>query len=176
MNFFLGGKRSEYEIYGAFNVIVKRNRSENNFKSVLETIRDLMIQCDGDVGDSGVVPDFIHDILLGYGSPGSAHYSCTETSEDNGGLKVDFRDTFLNVQHLQESFPNMVIKFVLLTFRALNSISKISQKHYLDTNLHFQKDIFPLHLIKKVKAAVRSVNLVILKRRKIKSLKSEHIL
>jgi len=49
-------------------VFIRRKPKENNFKAVLETIRDLMnINC--------VVPDWLHDIILGYGDPGSAHYS-----------------------------------------------------------------------------------------------------
>jgi len=47
---------------------MRRKPKENNFKAVLDTIRDLMnINC--------VVPDWLHDIILGYGDPGSAHYS-----------------------------------------------------------------------------------------------------
>ena len=48
--------------------MVRRKPKENNFKAVLETIRDLMnINC--------VVPDWLHDLILGYGDPDSAHYS-----------------------------------------------------------------------------------------------------
>lgn len=37
-------------------------------KAVLETIRDLMnTEC--------IVPDWLHDIFLGYDDPGAAHYS-----------------------------------------------------------------------------------------------------
>lgn len=36
---------------------------ENNFKAVLESIRDLM-------NEDCVVPPWLHDILLGYGDPG----------------------------------------------------------------------------------------------------------
>ena len=47
---------------------MRRKPKENNFKAVLETIRDLMnTEC--------VVPDWLQDVLLGYGDPGSAHYS-----------------------------------------------------------------------------------------------------
>ena len=37
-------------------------------QAVLETIRDLMnAEC--------VVPDWLHDVFLGYGDPGAAHYN-----------------------------------------------------------------------------------------------------
>lgn len=56
------------DVYESFNVILRRKPKENNFKAVLETIRSLMnTEC--------VVPEWLHDIILGYGDPGSAHYS-----------------------------------------------------------------------------------------------------
>ena len=56
------------DVYESFNIIMRRKPKENNFKAVLETIRDLMnTEC--------VVPDWLQDVLLGYGDPGSAHYS-----------------------------------------------------------------------------------------------------
>jgi len=56
------------DVYESFNIVMRRKPKENNFKAVLETIRELMnTQC--------VVPDFLHDIVLGYGDPGAAHYT-----------------------------------------------------------------------------------------------------
>lgn len=56
------------DVYETFNVLMRRAPKENNFKAVLETIRTLMnTEC--------VVPDWIHDIILGYGNPGAAHYT-----------------------------------------------------------------------------------------------------
>ena len=58
---------------------------ENNFKAVLESIRDLM-------NEDAAVPAWLHDILLGYGDPGAAQYTHME-----GRLQtVDFKDTFLD--------------------------------------------------------------------------------
>ena len=56
------------DVYDSFNVIMRRKPKENNFKAVLETIRDLM-------NTDCVVPNWLHDIVLGYGDPGAAHYS-----------------------------------------------------------------------------------------------------
>lgn len=56
------------DVYESFNIIMRRKPKENNFKAVLETIRELMnTEC--------VVPDWLHDIILGYGDPGAARYS-----------------------------------------------------------------------------------------------------
>lgn len=82
------------DVYDTFNVIMRRKPKENNFKAVLETIRDLMnTKC--------VVPDWLHDIILGYGDPGAAHYEKME----NLIPELDFNDTFLGMDHLRESFP-----------------------------------------------------------------------
>jgi intron-binding protein aquarius len=55
-------------VYETFNILMRRKPKENNFKAVLETIRELMnTEC--------VVPEWLHDIILGYGDPGAAHYS-----------------------------------------------------------------------------------------------------
>jgi len=55
------------DVYETFNILMRRKPKENNFKAVLETIRHLMnTEC--------VVPEWLHDIILGYGDPGAAHY------------------------------------------------------------------------------------------------------
>ncbi|KAL3868820.1 hypothetical protein ACJMK2_041579 [Sinanodonta woodiana] len=83
------------DVYETFNVIMRRKPKENNFKAVLETIRDLMnTEC--------VVPDWLHDLILGYGSPDAAHY----TKLKNTVPKLDWNDTFLSVDHLKASFPD----------------------------------------------------------------------
>lgn len=89
-------------MHGTFNVLLRRDPRENNFKAVLETIRDLMnAHC--------VVPDWLHDIVLGYGDPASAHYS----NLPNVLNDLDFCDTFLDQEHLKASFPDNSIKVVL---------------------------------------------------------------
>ena len=56
------------DVYETFNIIMRRKPKENNFKAVLETIRDM-------INTECVVPAWLHDIFLGYGDPGEAHYS-----------------------------------------------------------------------------------------------------
>ncbi|XP_017876403.1 RNA helicase aquarius [Ceratina calcarata] len=87
------------DVYESFNIIMRRKPKENNFKAVLETIRELMnTEC--------VVPDWLHDIILGYGDPGAARYSRMQ----NEIAKMDFNDTFLDINHLNASFPQYEIK------------------------------------------------------------------
>lgn len=78
-------KEGGEDVYGTFNLLMRRKPKENNFKAVLESIRDL-------VGEDAAVPPWLHDVLLGYGDPGAAGYRNQE-----GTLRtVDFLDTFLD--------------------------------------------------------------------------------
>lgn len=86
------------DVYEGFNIIMRRKPKENNFKAVLETIRHLMnTEC--------VVPPWLHDILLGYGDPGAAHYS----RMNEQARVLDFNDTFLDIDHAKSSFPEYEI-------------------------------------------------------------------
>ena len=67
---------------------------ENNFKAVLESIRDLM-------NEETVMPAWLHDIFLGYGDPAAARY----TNLPDTLQTIDFKDTFLDAAHLRASFP-----------------------------------------------------------------------
>ncbi|KAF9428467.1 hypothetical protein BGZ94_002300 [Podila epigama] len=92
-------KNGGQDVYQTFNVVLRRKPQENNFKPVLETIRDLM---QSDL----MVPEWLHDVFLGYGNPNSAHYSQVQKQV----REIDFRDTFLDLEHLKASFPGMEIK------------------------------------------------------------------
>ncbi|KOB66412.1 Intron-binding protein aquarius, partial [Operophtera brumata] len=75
------------------------DRASKGTEAVLETIRELMnTEC--------VVPEWLHDIVLGYGDPGQAHY----TRMPNEIATLDFNDTFLDMEHLRNSFPGYEIK------------------------------------------------------------------
>lgn len=87
------------DVYSSFNILMRRKPKENNFKAVLETIRDLM-------NTACVVPDWLHDIILGYGDPASAHYS----NMPNNIPTLNFNDTFLDFDHLRQSFPGYEVK------------------------------------------------------------------
>ena len=80
-----------------FNVIIRRKGAENNFAAVLESVRDVM-------ASSLNVPEWLQDVLLGYGDPNGASY----TEVENPVLRIDMRDTFLDWAHLKGCFKDMV--------------------------------------------------------------------
>lgn len=87
------------DIYDTFNILIRRKPKENNFKAVLETIRDLMnTEC--------VVPEWLHDVILGYGDPAAAHYSNMPSKLST----LDFCDTFVDFDHVKQSFTGYKIE------------------------------------------------------------------
>ncbi|OAX85596.1 hypothetical protein ACJ72_00010 [Emergomyces africanus] len=91
--------KGKADVYTSINVIVRRRARENNFKPILETMQCLT------VADTNL-PPWIQEVFLGYGDPASARY--TELS--NKVKSVDFRDTFLNWDHLVDSFPDRTLE------------------------------------------------------------------
>ncbi|KAH8690928.1 putative DEAD helicases superfamily protein [Talaromyces proteolyticus] len=87
------------DIYPLINVVVRRKGRENNFKPVLQTMQQLITS---DVA----LPSWFQEIFLGYGDPSSARY----TELPNRVKSLDYRDTFLDWQHLVESFPGKTIE------------------------------------------------------------------
>ncbi|GAB6024502.1 hypothetical protein CHUAL_009656 [Chamberlinius hualienensis] len=87
-------EKGQEDIYESFNIILRRKPKENNFKAVLETIRNLM-------NTNCVVPDWLQNIILGYEDPSAAHYDVMP----NKIVTLDFYDTFLSWEHLKKSFP-----------------------------------------------------------------------
>ena len=53
--------------YAGFNLLMRRKPKENNFKAVLESIRDLM-------NEVAIMPDWLEKVFLGYGDPAAAMY------------------------------------------------------------------------------------------------------
>ncbi|PMD43421.1 DEAD helicases superfamily protein-like protein [Hyaloscypha variabilis F] len=87
------------DIYESMNVVVRRRGRENNFKPILESIRSLTLS---DVP----LASWLHEVFLGYGDPAGATY----THLANRIKKIDFRDTFLDWQHLIESLPGKTVE------------------------------------------------------------------
>ncbi|XP_024517313.1 RNA helicase aquarius [Selaginella moellendorffii] len=87
----------EEDPYSSFNLLMRRKPKENNFKAILESIRDL-------TNEDCIVPDWLQDLVLGYFNP-------VKLQKHKQLHTVDFKDTFLDAQHLRESFPGEV-KFV----------------------------------------------------------------
>ncbi|KAL9122845.1 MAG: hypothetical protein Q9187_000602 [Circinaria calcarea] len=87
------------DVYEAINVIVRRRGRENNFKGILESIKSLALS-------EVSLPAWLQEVFLGYGDPAGATY----TRLPNCLKSVDFRDTFLNWQHLVECLPGKSIE------------------------------------------------------------------
>ena len=104
--------KNSVDCYEQLNLLVRRKSKENNFKAVLETIRDLMTSAA--VGKA--IPSWLHDVFLGYGSPHSAHYRnmpsalALPTSGDEEEA-ADYTDTFLDCAHVIEAFPDADVSF-----------------------------------------------------------------
>lgn len=92
-------RKGGVDVYSRINLIARRKGRENNFKSVLESMQALTTA-------NPSLPSWLQDVFLGYGDPTSANYAALE----NKIKSVDFRDTFLDWQHLIESFPDHSIE------------------------------------------------------------------
>ncbi|TKA78807.1 hypothetical protein B0A55_02239 [Friedmanniomyces simplex] len=88
------------DTYDNINLIVRRRARENNFKPVLESIKQLTLAQDMPV------PAWLREVFLGYGDPSSA--SCKRLP--NRLKSVDYHDTFLDWQHLIESLPGKTVE------------------------------------------------------------------
>lgn len=87
------------DVYERINLIVRRSGRENNFKPVLESIRSLTLS-------EVPLASWLHENFLGYGDPAGATYKHLP----NRVSKIDFRDTFLDWQHLVASLPGKTIE------------------------------------------------------------------
>ncbi|OIW01887.1 hypothetical protein TanjilG_31069 [Lupinus angustifolius] len=89
------------DVYGTFNVLMRRKPKENNFKAILESIRDLM-------NEYCIVPKWLENIFLGYGDPSAAQW----TNMPDLLETVDFKDTFIDADNLKASFVDYEVSFV----------------------------------------------------------------
>ena len=128
------------DVYASFNVIMRRNAKENNFKAVLSAIRDIIVSTSSAEGE-GVLPEWLQDVFLGYGDPGAAKAAAKSTSSFGSGLDVvarsdltasiadgdtaagnddtelqyeavDLKDTFLDEEHVRASFENRAVEMI----------------------------------------------------------------
>ncbi|KAF3769991.1 P-loop containing nucleoside triphosphate hydrolase protein [Cryphonectria parasitica EP155] len=87
------------DVYESINLVVRRSGRENNFKPILDSIKNLTLS---DVP----LASWLHEVFLGYGDPAGASYKHLP----NRLKKIDYRDTFLDWQHLIESLPGKIIE------------------------------------------------------------------
>ena len=102
------------DMYQKFNIVVRRHGRENNFKAVLETIRGLL---EGAGSIDRVIPPWLQTLILGHGDPTIGSYKSSTIKQyaiNTVGVNkptdfLDFSDTFLDENHLAESFRNKVV-------------------------------------------------------------------
>lgn len=87
------------DVWDTINLVVRRRGRENNFKQILESIRNLTVA-------NLPLPAWFQDVFLGFGDPTSASYR----SLPNKIISLDLRDTFVNWHHLVEALPRKVIE------------------------------------------------------------------
>ena len=99
-------------LYTSFQLIVRRNAKENNFKSVLKSIRDALIDEGNSAGGGcAVLPAWLSDTFLGYGDPKES--TCLgEANALPKRLTLDYQDTFVGERHVSECFPGHEIEWV----------------------------------------------------------------
>lgn len=88
------------DVYKSINLIVRRAGRENNFKPLLDSVRDL-----SKLGAK--LPNWLQDVYLGFGHPSSATYP----QIDQKLSQIDFRDTFLDWDHATSSFPGAKVQY-----------------------------------------------------------------
>lgn len=103
------------DVYSTFNVLVRRKPKENNFKAILESIRDLM-------NEYCIVPEWLHNVFLGYGDPSAAQWP----NMPNLLETVDFKDTFLDANHLSGSFPDYEVSNYCLWYMMWSGTASFS--------------------------------------------------
>ncbi|KAK9361061.1 hypothetical protein V1504DRAFT_452663 [Lipomyces starkeyi] len=90
--------RDTEKVYDSINFVFRRRVRENNFKSILDSVKDLT---QTDIA----LPDWLVDVFLGYGDPASASYE----NLPNRPETIDLNDTFINWGHLTSSFEKEVV-------------------------------------------------------------------
>ncbi|KAK4570240.1 hypothetical protein LTR86_002320 [Recurvomyces mirabilis] len=88
------------DVLDSINLVVRRTARENNWKPILESIKQLTLSNDIPV------PTWLRDVFLGYGDPSSASYKRLQ----NRLKSVDYRDTFLDWQHLIETMSGKTVE------------------------------------------------------------------
>ncbi|KAL4580798.1 hypothetical protein LXL04_017004 [Taraxacum kok-saghyz] len=112
------------DVYGSFNILMRRKPKENNFKAILESIRDLM-------NETCIVPDWLHDIFLGYGNPSAAQWSNMPDVLE----MIDFKDTFLDADHVRECFEEYDVREIVMLFLVVNDLDKEKEKLIVEAYL-----------------------------------------
>ena len=111
------------------------------------------------MNEETIIPDWLTNIFLGYGDPAGAQYtSIIEEQPEVFIPKVDFKDTFLDSQHLIESFPGQPsLLLSSLNATVLHSAFTPSHLAFLSYILHPAQDEQILGELQHPKFARKSV-------------------
>ena len=90
--------KTKHDVYENISLIVRRRGRENNFKRVLESIKNLMLS-------NVPVPTWLRNVFLGFGDPSGASYMSLENRLES----LNLRDTFVDWSHLVEALPEKTI-------------------------------------------------------------------
>jgi intron-binding protein aquarius len=95
-------KKGSGDFYESFNVIMRRRANDNTWSSLLKPFRDV-------VGFENLIPDWLKAAFLGHEDPSRVCYKNIE----NLNLTMNFRDTFVDIDHIKACFPNSVSSKIL---------------------------------------------------------------
>lgn len=107
------------------------------------------------MNETCVVPEWLHNIFLGYGNPSAAQWMNMPDLLE----VIDFKDTFLDANHVQQSFPdyqvyiltNCFCFFGVYLFSFSSSISKLLMLEFFKLHLSIlmvQKTCIQVPLLK----------------------------
>ncbi|GJD07215.1 Intron-binding protein aquarius [Galdieria sulphuraria] len=85
-----------------FNLVMRRKPQENNFRGVLDTLKDVFLHY------SSFIPKWLLDTLLGYGEWESS-FECFH------GKQINLEDTFISLSHMESCLKSMNIPSYSIT-------------------------------------------------------------
>jgi len=127
----VGGTTKQTRVYETLNILIRRDPKTNNFRSVLEAIRDALNVSAGapllpssslnfgpassgsgsGLSSTNLLPDWLSDNLLGYGDPKAVNYRSLPSQQQVDS--ADWGGVFLSPTHLRSCFPKaQVIRFM----------------------------------------------------------------
>lgn len=91
------------DAYEHANLLVRRHPRENNFKAVLDTVRQAWHQSSSPgQGSASILPSWLHDLVLGYGNPLAARYQSLYRAQGKDKAEVPLFEAIIDGQHVVE--------------------------------------------------------------------------
>ncbi|EKX72358.1 conserved hypothetical protein [Theileria equi strain WA] len=95
-NQYVEDMEKDPNMYLKMNLLIRRHARENNFKAVLGTLRSI-------INKPVEIPEWLHDLFLGFGDPQASQYSSLE--ED---YSINFLNTWKDLGHLWSTCKGFV--------------------------------------------------------------------